>query len=80
MTGREVWVGDVVRVGRGKVTWRVTDLWTVPAPEDLSGSAVASSQLLATLEQIDGDEHTTVNAARLVHIEAPALRTPEGHA
>lgn len=50
----ELRVNQVVRVGRGKVLWRVVDFWTAPGGE-----------LLVDLERVDRlDVHTSAVPGR----------------
>jgi hypothetical protein len=54
-------IGDVVRVGKGKKTWRIESFWTGYAP----------GEALARLVPVDGYTATSADTTRLTLVERP---------
>lgn len=57
----DIQLGDIVRVGKGKKTWRVESFWDGYAP----------GETLARLAPTDGYTHTSAKVGRLVLVERP---------
>lgn len=55
----DIQIGDIVRVGQGKKTWRVESLWP------------GYGETLARLAPTEGYTHTSAGVARLVLVERP---------